>query len=63
MNKTNILIDLGCLMFMSSVIMDSYLWVATGYLIPCWTMVVMSGGIIILLQTIKKLIKEANVNA
>ena len=57
MKVKNILINLSCLALMSSVVMDSYLWVTTGYLIPCWTIAVMSGGIIILLQVMKGLIK------
>ena len=46
-------IDVACLGLASSVVMDSYLWVTQGYLIPCWTMAAMSLGVILLLQTIK----------
>lgn len=47
-------LDLGCLALLSSVVMDSYLWIARCYLIPCWTMAVMSAGLITLLQVLKR---------
>lgn len=51
-----LLLDLGCLGFLSSVVMDSYLWITQGYMIPCWTMAAMSTGMILLLQVLKRLI-------
>lgn len=49
-----IILDLGCLALLSSVVMDSYLWIAQGYLIPCWTMAVMSTGLILVFQVLKR---------
>jgi hypothetical protein len=36
-----LVLDIGYLGLISSVIMDSYLWMARGYLVPCWTMAAM----------------------
>ena len=55
--KMNLILDVGCLALMTSVIMDTYLWITTGYQIPCWTMAVMSAGTIMMIQVIKRLIK------
>jgi len=51
------LINIACLGLGTSVVMDSYLWMANGYLIPSWTMAAMSAGVILLLQVIKRLLK------
>lgn len=56
--KMNLILDVGCLALMTSVIMDTYLWITTGYQIPCWTMAVMSAGTIMMIQVIKRLIKN-----
>lgn len=53
MNKKSIVINLVCLGFLSSVIMDSYLWITKGFLVPSYTVAVMSFGFIVLLQYIK----------
>jgi len=42
---------------MTSVIMDTYLWLTTGYTIPSWTIAAMSAGCITLIEVIAKLIK------
>lgn len=51
-----IMLDIGCLLLLTSVIMDAYFWFLFGYMIPSWTMAVMSGGEIILLQLLRKYI-------
>ena len=48
------ILDIGCLLLLTSVFMDSYLWISRGYLIPCWTMAAMSTGVIALLQVLKR---------
>lgn len=51
---SKILINLASLLFLSSVIMDSYLWITQGFHVPSWTIALMSLGYIMLLQYIKK---------
>jgi hypothetical protein len=47
-------LDFACIGFASSVVMDAYLWVTAGYLVPSWTIATMSLGLIILLQVFKR---------
>lgn len=47
-------INFACIGFASSVVMDAYLWVTAGYLVPSWTIATMSLGLIILLQVFKR---------
>ncbi len=42
---------------LTSVAMDSILWLVCGYLIPCWTMAAMSLGLILLIFVLQKLMK------
>jgi len=51
------ILDLASLLLLTSVVMDSYLWVSRQYLIPCWTMAAMSAGVIALLQVLKHQIR------
>jgi hypothetical protein len=46
------ILKLSCLGYLSSVIMDSYLWITGRHYIPSWTMAVMSGGMIVLIQAL-----------
>jgi len=46
-------LDVACLGLSTSVFLDSLLWVKTSYMIPCWTMAVVSGGFIALIQVLK----------
>ena len=48
------ILDVGCLILLTSVVMDTFLWVSGKYLIPCWTMAVLSGGLIALLHVLKR---------
>ena len=50
----NRVLDFACIGFASSVVMDAYLWVTAGYLVPSWTIATMSLGLIILLQVFKR---------
>jgi FtsH-binding integral membrane protein len=56
MEKTNfrMVIDFACICLAISVVMDAYLWLTTKHWIPSWTMSIMSLGLIILLQVIKR---------
>ena len=47
------ILDLASLLLLTSVVMDSYLWISSQYLIPCWTMAAMSAGVIALMQVVK----------
>ena len=47
-------LDISYLGLISSVIMDSDLWMARGYLVPCWTMAAISAGVICLFQMLKR---------
>jgi len=49
-------LDVACVLLLTSSIMDSYLWIANQYHVPCWTIAVMSTGFILLLQVLKRLI-------
>ena len=48
------ILDVDCLFLLTSVVMDSVLWIARQYLIPCWTIAAMSAGLIALLQALKR---------
>jgi hypothetical protein len=52
--RLNRVVDFACLGFASSVVMDAYLWVTAGYLVPSWTIAAMSLGLIVLLQVFKR---------
>ncbi len=55
--KTEVLrriLNIGSLLLLTSVIMDSYLWISRRYMIPSWTMAAMSAGMIILLQVLSR---------
>ena len=54
--KTNLkmVIDFACICFAISIVMDTYLWVTTKHWIPSWTIAIMSLGLIILLQVLKR---------
>jgi len=47
-------LDLGSLGLLSSVILDTWLWLDRGYLVPCWTIAALSGGLIALFQVLKR---------
>ena len=47
-------IDFACMCFAISVVMDAYLWVTAKHWVPSWTIAIMSLGLIILLQVIRK---------
>ncbi len=47
-------LDVGCLLLLTSVLMDTYLWVSSRYMIPSWTMAAMSAGMIVLLQVLAR---------
>lgn len=51
--RLGILIHLASLALTTSVIMDSYFWITKRYMIPSWTIAVMSLGMILLLQLIR----------
>lgn len=51
------IIYIACFGFLICVIMDAYLWIISGYLIPSWTISVMSSGMILCLLVIAKLLK------
>lgn len=51
--RLGILINLASLALTTSVVMDSYAWITDRYMIPSWTIAVMSLGMIILLQIIR----------
>ena len=48
------ILDVACAILSSSVVLDTVLWFARGYMIPCWTMAAMSLGGILLLQAFKR---------
>jgi len=51
--RLGVLINLASIALASSVVMDSYFWMIDRYMIPSWTIAVMSVGVIILLQVIR----------
>ena len=51
--KWSTVINLACLGLMTSVVMDSYLWVTGRHWIPSWTMAAMSAGMIMVLQVLR----------
>lgn len=42
-------INVACGLLFTSVIMDSYLWIKINYMVPSWTIAVMSLGFIVVL--------------
>ena len=55
MNKKKVLINFACVFFLSSVIIDSYLWITIKFHVPSYTLALMSLCFIFLLQYIKLL--------
>jgi len=51
--RLGVLIHLASLALATSVVMDSYFWITKRYMIPSWTIAVMSLGIILLLQLLR----------
>lgn len=51
------ILDIACLLALTSVVMDSVLWVVRQYMIPCWTLAAVSAGAIALLQVLKRQIR------
>jgi len=49
-------LDLGSLGLLSSVILDTWLWLDRGYLVPCWTIAALSGGLILVFQALRRMI-------
>ena len=47
-------LDLACIAFAISAIMNSYLWLVSGYQIPSWAMAQMSFMYILLLQVLRR---------
>jgi hypothetical protein len=47
-------LDLACMAFAISAIMDAYLWLVTGYMMPSWTMAEISFMYIVLMQILKR---------
>lgn len=50
----NLIINLACLSFLTSFIMDSYLWITKKFMVPSYTVALMSLGYIVLLLYVKK---------
>ena len=55
MIKIRRLLDIACIGLCTSVVIDPILWATKRYLVPSWTIGVLSAGIIVLIQVIKKL--------
>ena len=55
---TNKVINGACLLLFTCVIMDTFFWVNNGFMIPSWTMAVMSMGMITLFQIMKQIKDE-----
>lgn len=64
--KTNKLIwivcFIGAMILMGSAIIDSALWILTGYLVPSWTISIMSVFSGVLLLVIRRLVKHGKVS-
>jgi len=51
-----LVLDVGCLGLLSSVVLDTWLWFDRGYLVPCWTIAALSGGLIMVFQALRRMI-------
>ena len=56
MRYLDLFLNIASLLLMTAVIMDTLVWFTMRYTIPSWTMAVMSAGVIVLIQVMRKLI-------